>query len=71
MTHLRIEQNTTGIEEVSTAVINKLYELVSSGNLDSSSNLQGRLHVTSADQTKVQYLQSQFSQLYIQVDSYV
>ena len=28
MTHLRIEQNTTGIEEVSSAVIKKLYDLV-------------------------------------------
>lgn len=60
MTHLRIEQNTTGIEEVSGAVIAKLYDLVHSGTLDSTSNLQGRLHTTATYRDYQTYLQGQF-----------
>lgn len=40
MTHLRIEQNNIQ-ENVSSAVIKKLYELATSGDLDQSSNLAG------------------------------
>jgi hypothetical protein len=34
MTHLKIEQNNSAIEQVSSAVITKLYELATSGDLD-------------------------------------
>jgi hypothetical protein len=34
MTHLKIEQNSGIIEEVSSDVIKKLYDVVHSGNLD-------------------------------------
>lgn len=60
MTHLRIEQNTTGIEEVSGAVIAKLYDLVHSGTLDNTSNLQGRLHTTATYQDYIDYLEDAF-----------
>ena len=47
MTHLKIQQNNSATEEVSSAVISKLYEIVQSSTLDSTSDLVGRLHTTS------------------------
>lgn len=68
MTHLYIEQDNTRIEEVDNSVINKLYELASSGNLDNTSDLKGRLHTVSTKELYVTYLTQNFSQLYIQAD---
>lgn len=70
MTHLKIEQNTTGIEEVSNTVIKKLYDLVYSGTLDNTSNLQGRLHTASTYQSYVDYLTGQYPNLYITANKY-
>lgn len=70
MTHLYIEQDTGSIEEVTSAIISKLYELASSGDLDASSNLKGRLHSSSARRLEAQYLTSMFSELYINADIY-
>lgn len=68
MTHLYIEQN--GItEEVSSSVISKLYQLASSGTLDGTSNLKGRLHSTTARDIHVAYLNEHFQDLYISVDA--
>jgi hypothetical protein len=68
MTHLYIEQN--GItEEVSSSVISKLYELVSSGTLDGTSNLKGRLHASVAKDVEVTYLNQHFSDLHITADA--
>ena len=71
MTHLRIEQS--GItEEVSHSLISKLYELAISGDLDQSSNLQGRIHVNKTYGIWADYLHNIFSNLYIQYDkSYI
>ena len=67
MTHLYIEQN--GItEEVTSSVISKLYELASSGTLDGTSNLKGRLHTTIAKDIHVSYLNETFEDLYITAD---
>lgn len=60
MTHLRIEQNNGITEQVSPSVIEKLYEIVHSGNLDSSSNLMGSLNTTGTYQNYVDYLEEQF-----------
>ena len=57
MTHLKIEQNNGVIEEVSSAVIDKLYDIVHSGNLDNTSNLIGRLHTTATYQDYIDYLE--------------
>lgn len=67
MTHLRIEQNNGVIEEVSTSVITKLYEIAHAG-LDVSSNLQGRLHVAGAYGYQINYLTQQYPSLYINAD---
>lgn len=67
MTHLRIEQNNGVIEEVSSSVITKLYEIAHTG-LDVSSNLQGRLHVTGAYGYQIDYLTQQYPNLYINAD---
>ncbi len=61
MTHLKIEQNNGITEQVSPSVIEKLYEIVHSGNLDSSSNLIGSLNTTSTYQDYVDYLEEQFT----------
>ena len=61
MTHLKIEQNNGITEQVSPSVIEKLYEIVHSGNLDSSSNLVGSLNTTSTYQHYVDYLEEQFT----------
>lgn len=67
MTHLYIEQS--GItEEVSSSVISKLYELASSGTLDGTSDLKGRLHTNAAKEKHVTYLNNNFDDLYISAD---
>lgn len=68
MTHLRIEQSTGVIEEVSTSIISKLYELAYAG-LDASSNLQGRLHVTKAYGNEIDWLTQTYNNLYITADT--
>ena len=65
MTHLKIEQNNSAIEQVSSAVITKLYELAISGDLDQSSNLVGRLQTAGAYADEVNYLTQQYNELYI------
>ena len=55
MTHLRIEQNNIQ-ENVSSAVIKKLYELATSGDLDQSSNLAGNIHTTGTYQEYIDVL---------------
>lgn len=70
MTHLKIEQNTTGIEEVSHSIIEKLYNLAISGDLDVSSNLQGRLHVSATYRSYVDYLTTNYPNLYITSSDY-
>lgn len=69
MTHLRIEQNNGVIEEVSSSVITKLYEIAHAG-LDVSSNLQGRLHSAVGIRSQIQWLTSTYPSLYINVDDY-
>lgn len=70
MTHLRIEQNNGVIEEVSSSIIAKLYEIAHAG-LDVSSNLQGRLHTPVSYREHVQYLTTNYPNLYIQSDDYL
>ena len=65
MTHLRIQQSDSAIEQVSSAVIAKLYELATSGNLDQDSNLVGRLNTTATYQDYVTYLTTNYPNLYI------
>lgn len=60
MTHLKIEQNNGIIEEVSSAVIDKLYDIVHSGTLDNTSNLIGRLHTSATYQDYIDYLEDTF-----------
>ena len=58
MTHLRIEQNNIQ-ENVSSAVIEKLYELVTSGTLDNSSYLAGNLYTPATYQEYIDTLTDQ------------
>lgn len=69
MTHLKIEQNTTGTEEVNMSIISRLYELASSGDLDNTSDLQGRLHSSTARDIHISYLTTHYPQLYITADT--
>ena len=69
MTHLYIEQNTGLIEEVSSSIISKLYELAISGDLDEFSDLKGRLHSINAYDNQVTYLTTTFENLHISVDT--
>lgn len=59
MTHLRIIQNSGAIEEVSSSVIQKLYELASSGDLDNTSVLQGRVNVSVVKDLHMDYFMPQ------------
>lgn len=68
MTHLRIEQNNGVIEEVSSSVISKLYEIAHAG-LDVSSNLQGRLHTSVAYEDEIDWLTQTYTDLYINADA--
>lgn len=67
MTHLRIEQNNIQ-ENVSSAVIEALYNLAISGDLDNSSNLSGNIHTTSTYQQYIDGLMSRYPDLYINSD---
>lgn len=68
MTHLRIEQNNIQ-ENVSSAVIEKLYQLATSGDLDASSNLTGNLHVTATYQEYIDGIRAVFPDLTISADN--
>ena len=68
MTHLKIEQNNSAIEQVSSAVITKLYELATSGELDQSSNLVGRLHTDATYQQYIDRIRNNYPDLYITSD---
>ena len=70
MTHLRIEQNTGLIEEVPSRLITRLYDIVSSGTLDETSNLKGRLNTTIAYQSQINYLTTAYPELYITANEY-
>lgn len=70
MTHLNIQQNTTGIEEVTHSIIEKLYNIAVSGTLDMSSNIQGRLHTSVAYRHQINYLTTNYPNLYISSDDY-
>lgn len=69
MTHLYIEQNTGLTEEVNSTIISKLYELAVSGDLDSISDLKGRLHSVSGKKLAINYLNTTFDNLYITADN--
>ena len=69
--HIYIEQNTDITEEVNSSIISKLYELAISGDLDNTSDLKGRLHSTSGYENQVSYLNTNFPDLYISVDSLI
>lgn len=58
MTHLRIEQNNIQ-ENVSSAVIKKLYDIATSGTLDASSHLAGNLYVPATYQEYIDVLTDQ------------
>lgn len=68
MTHLRIEQNNIQ-ENVSSAVIEKLYQLATSGDLDQSSNLAGNLHTTATYQEYIDGIRAVFPDLTISADN--
>lgn len=69
MTHLKIEQN--GItEEVNSQIIEKLYNLASSGDLDGTSDLKGRLHTTIGYRQPISYLNTMYPDLYISADEF-
>lgn len=68
--HIKIDQNTSAIEEVSRSTLTKLYQLSSNNMLDQSSDLIGRLHASAGYRTQVQYLNNTFDNLYVSVDDY-
>lgn len=68
MTHLKIEQNNSAIEQVSSAVISKLYELANNNTFDNTSDLIGRLSATAAYADEVSWLNTHYQNLYITAD---
>lgn len=68
--HLYIEQNEGLTENVSSAVIKKLYELAVGGTLDATSDLKGTLHTTIVAANHKSYLEGMFSDLHITADEY-
>lgn len=66
MTHLKIEQNSIP-EEISARILQQLYDLAFNSELDSTSDLIGRLDVQYAYRYQVDYLTQQFPNLYINV----
>lgn len=73
MNHLVIRQNNGITEEVSNAIISKLYELAEAG-LDAQSSVVGRVHVEKTYRHMVEALTGQngyFPELYITKDNYI
>ena len=70
MNHIVIKQDTSGTEEVSSAVITALYNAVNDEYLDNNSELQGRLHTDVSSRSKIDYLTTTFQNLYITADTY-
>lgn len=68
MTHLKIEQNTGAIEQVNSALISKLYQLLYENNVDVQSDVIGRVHSTGAYAHEVQWLMQNYQNLYITAD---
>lgn len=66
MTHLKIEQNSIP-EEISARILQQLYDLAFNSELDSTSDLIGRLDVQYAYRYQVDYLNQQFPNLHINV----
>ena len=56
MKHLLLKQNTTGIEIVTAKIIEKMYTLAKSEELDTSSTYEGNLQVTYTYEDSVSYL---------------
>lgn len=73
MEHIKIIQNNTlaDTEEVSNEIIQKLYDLAISGDLDASSEMKGRLHLTQGYRTQMEYLHQMFPNLVITADDYI
>ena len=67
--HLKVEQNTGTIEQVDKSVIAELYELLAYNVLDSSSNLQGRIHTSATYQEYIDYIRAKYPDLYITSDN--
>lgn len=65
MTHLRIEQNGTGVGTLPNSTVSKLYNIVHSGTLDNTSNLKGGLYVTNCKQSQKQYLETLYPEFSI------
>lgn len=66
MSHLNLSQSTSSVEVVSSAIIDKLYELAQT-NLDESSDVQGNIQVVHAYEDAVAYLLAKFTNLQINV----
>lgn len=74
MNHLKIIQGNLqpDTEEVDMTIINKLYELASSGDLDAASELKGYLHLQVGDRAKIEYLTNMFqNKLFITASNYL
>lgn len=47
-----------------------MYELAISGDLDNTSDLKGRLHTTLGYRSEIEYLNTNYQDLYISADDY-
>ena len=66
MTHLKIEQNTSYTENVSLAIIEALYNIAKSGQLDNESDLQGTVRGYCYEDAKL-YLEAHYPNFHINV----
>lgn len=73
MEHIKIIQGNTlaDTEEVSKEIIQKLYDFAASGDLDASSEMKGRLHLTAGYRAQAEYLHQMFPNLIISIDDYI
>ena len=74
--HLEIKQSTSGIENVSTQIIDKLYELAYedltlgiTSQLDSTSVIQGRVSVNACYENRKNFLTNKFNNFFIDATS--
>lgn len=67
--HIRIDQNTSSIEEISRSTLARLYSLSHSNSLDPESLLRGRVNASATYQDYIDELHTKYPEFYISANS--
>ena len=68
--HIKIDQNTSAIEEISRSTLARLYSLSHSNSLDPESLLRGRVNASATYQSYIDELHTKYPEFYITASKY-